>query len=121
MQRALPRLRIPRWLAIVGTFHFTVLGFLIFRAHDLGQVGQLLKAFVTDPLPKGTDGEAVIQLVTLLAVVGLIELIQFRRGSDLDWMMTLPRPTQAGLYAFFLFCILVLGATYGQQFIYFQF
>jgi len=121
LQRALPRLRIPRWLAVVLTFHFTVLGFLIFRAHDLGQVVTLVGTFLADPLPRAADREAVTQLATLLAVVGVIEWVQHRRGDDLDLLMKLPRPVQAVLYAFFLSCILVLGATYGQQFIYFQF
>lgn len=121
LQRALPRVRLPRVLAIVATFHFTVLGFLIFRAHDLGQVGRLVTAMITDPLPRAGDREAVVQLCTLLAVVGVIEWFQHRRGDDLDLLMKLPQPVQAALYAFFLLCILVLGSTYGQQFIYFQF
>jgi alginate O-acetyltransferase complex protein AlgI len=121
LQRALPSLRIPRWLAIVLTFHFTVLGFLIFRAHDLAQVVTLVGTFLSDPLPHASDREALVQLCTLLGVVAVIEWWQHRRGDDLDLLMKLPRPVQAVLYAFFLFSILVLGATYGQQFIYFQF
>jgi D-alanyl-lipoteichoic acid acyltransferase DltB (MBOAT superfamily) len=121
VQRALPRIRVPRTLAIVLTFHFTVFGFLIFRAHDLSQVGQLVQAFLSNPLPQASDREAVVQLCTLLGVVGFIEWCQHRRGDDLDLLMRLPKPAQAALYAFLLFCILVLGATYGQRFIYFQF
>ncbi len=121
LQRALPPLKLPRVAAIVLTFHFTVLGFLIFRAHDLGQVGTLLHTLVTDPMPQAADMEAVVQLGALLGVVGIIEWFQHRRGDDLSLLLKLPLEVQGALYAFFFFCILVLGATYGQQFIYFQF
>lgn len=121
IQRTLPSVKVWRPLAILLTFHFTMLGFVIFRAHDLGQLGGLALAALSDPLPH-TDAEIASGrlLGVLAAPVVLFELAQYVKK---DWrvLFYLPRVVQ-GLWAAVLFILIVmLGATVGQQFIYFQF
>ncbi len=114
------RVPVPRWLAVVATFHLTVLGFLIFRAADVGQAAALLSA-----LPwmaaGGEDLRAAARLLVLVAPVLVIELAMWLRGSDLGLLMKLPRAAQAVLIAVMVALTLMLGATSGQAFLYFQF
>ncbi|MCB9762432.1 MAG: MBOAT family protein [Alphaproteobacteria bacterium] len=123
IQRAIP-VRLPpaaKPAAIALTFHFTTLGFLIFRAHDLGQVRDLLTRMFTDFTPAPDDRYALTQLAVLIAAPLAVELAQFLRGDDLDLLMRLPRGLQAALYVAMVYAIVVLGASAGQRFIYFQF
>ncbi len=121
IQRVLPPIKVPRPLAIVLTFHFTVLGFMIFRAHDLGQVFELLSTLVTDFAPVAADRYPATQLLILVSIPLVMEILQYRKDSDLDLFMRFPGWVQAVLSVAMLFAVLVLGATYGQEFIYFQF
>ncbi|MCB9791373.1 MAG: MBOAT family protein [Alphaproteobacteria bacterium] len=121
IQRALPPFRLPKLAATVLTFHFTALGFLIFRARDMAQVRSMLTAFLTDFSPDPDDRYALTQLVVLIAVPLAVELAEHLKGDDLDWIMRWPRWAQALAAAGMLYAIVVLGASAGQRFIYFQF
>ena len=121
LQRMLPSIKLPRVVGIVLTFHFTVLGFLIFRAHDLAQVGELLSIVATNFLPVATDQYATVQFLVLISFPLLMEFLQYRKDSDLDLFMRWPAPVQALLSLAMLLAVVILGATYGQEFIYFQF
>ncbi len=110
-----------RVLAIVGTFHVTALGFVIFRAHDLPHLASLLGTLVTSFTPRAGDGAALVQLAALVAIPLVVELVQYLRGEDLRLLIRLPAPVQVALSAILLLAIIVLGSTHGQKFIYFQF
>lgn len=123
IQRQFPRRTLSwpaRALAIGATFHFTVLGFTIFRAESMTHLVELLGQMVRFTY-RPDDLYALIQLVTLISVPLGIQLAMFLRGDDLDLLWKLPRPIQAGLVVLFFSAIAVLGSTYGQSFLYFQF
>ena len=123
VQRVLPAVRLGRIgkiLAIVATFHITVFGFLIFRAHDMGQVQLMVRALAQSHWP-GADELLALRLVALLVLpVWIFELVQHlgdESGVNIRW----PAVVQALAAALILLSIVVLGASYGRQFIYFQF
>jgi len=109
------------FLAIVATFHFMAYGFLIFRAHDMAQVGELTGRMFTDLVTRPSDLYALTQLLVLISLPLALEIAQYRRDSDLDLVLRWPRPVQGLCVVLCVLCVVVLGSTYGQQFIYFQF
>jgi D-alanyl-lipoteichoic acid acyltransferase DltB (MBOAT superfamily) len=127
LQRWIPFPDPRRWgwpgrvVAIVLTFHFTCAGFVLFRAHDLGQAWALLLSFLRSPLPAAGDGGAFIQLVALISLPLLVECAQHVRGDDLDLVQRLPALVQVAFSVLLFLAIVVLGATHGHSFIYFQF
>lgn len=121
VQRILPPIRVPRALAIVLTFHFTCLGFMIFRAHDVGQVVDLLTVLGTNFMPVAEDRFPFTQFLILISMPLLMEFLMYRKDSDLDLFTRWPVWVQAPLSVAMLLAVVVLGATYGQEFIYFQF
>jgi len=108
-------------LAIVATFHFLAYGFLIFRAHDMAQVGELTRVVFTDLVTRPSDVYPLIQLLVLISLPLFLEIAQFIKGDDLDLVLRWPRPIQACCVVFCVASIVILGATTGKTFIYFQF
>ncbi len=109
-----------RWLSVGLTFQFTALGFVIFRCRDLSQV-QAMFSNLLRPAP--FDWEtwvAIWQLGALLVPIGALELWQWWR-KDLEPYLILPAVFQIGLGFLILLSIVVLGASYGRTFVYFQF
>ncbi len=113
--------RAGRVLAMVGMFHVTVVGFAIFRAHDLAHLATLVTTLATAFAPQAGDGGALIQLIALIAIPFTIELLQYLGKEDLHLLIRLPAPAQAILSTAMLLAIVVLGSTHGHKFIYFQF
>ncbi|MBM4392149.1 MAG: MBOAT family protein [Deltaproteobacteria bacterium] len=116
--RRLPRPKIPRWLLVVATFHLTCLGFVVFRAHSLAHLVEMASSLSS--LQLTPTALAHLRTLLWLAVpVTLLEWVQERQGTlaVLGW----PRSAQACVYALLWTSILVLGSSYGYQFIYFQF
>lgn len=110
-----------RLIGVVLTFHFLCFGFLIFRAHDLGQVGSLTWTLLSDFRPWYGDYRSAWQLVLLICIPFGLELVQRLRGDDLNLPLRAPRWVQALVVAILVLITVVLGSTYGQTFIYFQF
>ena len=126
IQRALPRRQqalkgLGAGLAMVGTFAFMAYGFLIFRAHDLTQVADLTHLMLTDLVTRPADLFPLVQLAVLIALPLGLEIAQYRHDSDLDLVLRWPRPIQGICVVVCVLCTVVLGSTYGQHFIYFQF
>ncbi len=116
--RKLPQPRVPRWLLVVATFHITCLGFVVFRTHSLAQLGQMMSSLSSPDI--NSTATAYLRTFLWLAVpVALFEWVQERQGTlaVLGW----PRWAQALVYALLWASILVLGSSYGYEFIYFQF
>jgi len=129
LQRALGvelklRWGLRRLLLVVATFHLTAICFVIFRAHDLGQVGSLAMSLASIPLA-GLQATAEdltgLRLLALLAGVVLTWEIVEERNDDPLWAMKLPGPVRVAGYALAVLLIVVMGGSYGQPFIYFQF
>lgn len=116
----LPALRMPRPVATLLTFHFTVLGFLLFRAESFGHAGRLLST-LAHPVAFGQpEHVAGRQLLVLVAPLLLAEAVGVWRG-DPGWLLRLPRPVQALAAAALFLATVFLGASFHVRFIYFQF
>lgn len=114
-----PAAGLPLWLAIPLTFHFTVLGFVLFRLHTLGQLADLGRALAAGLGPVDLGG--VKLLLVLTVPVLLVEGALWGRGGALRFPVALPRAVQVPLAVASALALVLLGSTYGQEFIYFQF
>lgn len=110
--------------AIVLTFHLTALAFVLFRAHDVSQLADFAAVLAQLPqvgLAATAADVAGFRLMALL--VGLVlawELVEERRQDPL-WALSLPAPVRILGYCLAAVAIVILGGSYGQPFIYFQF
>jgi hypothetical protein len=102
-------------------FHVTCLGWLIFRAKSVAQIGELLAA-----LPHGWSlhapawreyGPAMLFYIAPLLVIHGIEA----RAEDLNAVPRLPLAARYAIYCGIALFVLLFGDFGGAQFIYFQF
>jgi len=63
----------------------------------------------------------LIQLGALIALPLALELAQHFKGDDLDLVLRWPKVIQGAFALLLMMATLLLGGTYGQHFIYFQF
>jgi alginate O-acetyltransferase complex protein AlgI len=108
-------------LAWLVMFHVTCLGWLIFRAKSVAQIGELLAA-----LPHGWSlhapawreyGPAMLFYILPLLVIHGIEA----RDYDLNAVPRLPLAARYAIYCGIALFVLLFGDFGGAQFIYFQF
>jgi alginate O-acetyltransferase complex protein AlgI len=112
-------LRLPRPLAIVATFHFLVAGFVLFRVTSLDRLPGLARSLLALEWVR-EDLFWARYLLLLAAPLFLLELAMYRSGDPLV-VLRLPRPVQALGVVATVAAVLVLGASHGTPFIYFQF
>ncbi len=106
-----------RVIAIAGFFQFVCLGWLIFRAHDVGQIASMLAA-LGDGI--GLAGSGLRTLAFYALPLVLVQLAQYLR-NDLDIVLRLPAPVRGAWYAVMLYGLLLFGEGFDKPFIYFQF
>jgi D-alanyl-lipoteichoic acid acyltransferase DltB (MBOAT superfamily) len=109
-----------RILGIFATFHLTVFGFVIFRAHSISQAAVLISRMIGPPYQGPDDGHLSRQLLITVLPLLLVEFFQEQSKND-ELLASLPKPVQAGLMAALVLVTAFLGATFSQEFIYFQF
>lgn len=117
-----------RWrvLKIFGTFHFTMFGWLLFRADSLADVRQMLAGMFLQMAPTRWTGPAVLTLLQLTVVLAAYEIVSYRRGERYPVFQWRPLARVAfGLvvmYSALLYWLLHRSLVAGAQpFIYFQF
>jgi alginate O-acetyltransferase complex protein AlgI len=100
-------------------FHLICVGWLIFRASSMGQVGGMLGAVVR---MEGTlDWRMFMPLVSFVGPLVLVEgLWRVRKGAKRSIWGRLPLVVRCAIYAV-LFYLLVFHGAVAQSFIYFQF
>ena len=102
----------------MGTFHLVCLGWLIFRAKSLEQIGGMLSAIVHRPtipaLPYLLPVSAAI--LPLIAV----QLAQYLT-NDLNVVFRTPWYVRSLFYAGCFYAFVLAGVQQGGRFIYFQF
>ncbi len=119
LSRSLPW-TLPRPLAILLTFHLTMLAFVVFRAHDPGQVLDLAGA-VASGLAIRTEDIAGLRLLLLLAGSVLAwDLLAERLDRDLLLQQSHALLRWAVILGLWV-GIALLGGSFGQPFLYFQF
>ncbi len=112
---------IGRLAGVVGMFHLTCLGWLIFRADSARQIGSLAWTLVAGFAPSlsvlGTVGVPVLAYAGPLLVVMSIEA----RKNDPAAVLSLPVAVRYSVYAAVFYLTILFGDFAGSQFIYFQF
>ncbi len=123
VQRLAPPLRLGalgKPLAVLGTFLFTCLGFLVFRARSLGHAIALIGSMATSLAPVTGDLNMLRWVLLLTLPVWVVESVQ-HLSRDQEVVMRLWPPLQAIAAAALLVAILILGESNGRPFVYFQF
>ncbi len=99
-------------------FHYTVLGFVIFRVAHVADLGPLWDAAYVNPFPTtGLDYQHLRLFGVLTAPMALLDAWLYLRKD----VLLLPSAVQPLLAAASLAAVLVLGASTAHSFIYFQF
>ena len=109
-------------LKIGGFFVLTCIGWLIFRAQSMGQLGEMFKAMFT---PWANSDPALVterlwQVLFYTYIVILMQIMQYLSDDELV-IFRLRIPVRALIYVVLFYMILVRGVTGGKEFIYFQF
>jgi len=110
--------RVWRPVKIIFFFHLVCLGWLLFRAHSMAQVFQILSTLAFH-FNLGMLARVPFAFMGILVLL-LVQMLQYRH-NDLMYMFKIA-PWKKGLFYFVcLFLIIIFGVTGAQEFIYFQF
>jgi D-alanyl-lipoteichoic acid acyltransferase DltB (MBOAT superfamily) len=124
-RRAAPRSGLARhsWFLARVLFMFTLtcVGWLVFRAESLAQLGAMSSEILTslhyNAQILGQNG--LTTLMSCAAVLLFFEIVQFRRGDA--WLLKLPLAPRCLFYLLLMLGFIVFGRYDGATFIYFQF
>ncbi len=110
-----------RWPKVVLMFGFTLLGWLLFKATSLQQVGLFLQAIFSH----WRDSFQVRYILALILFFNLplmiFEWLQHRAGDDMLWLLGKPWPLRALVYLYIALMLLLFAPDVANEFIYFQF
>ncbi|MHC5109800.1 MAG: MBOAT family O-acyltransferase [Planctomycetota bacterium] len=117
---------VARVVTLVGFFHVTCVGWLIFRAESIPQIWQMLGLIFT-PWPwwivagaNSVLGTGLLTLVALALPLMAMQIMQHRQ-RDLLILLKSPAPVRGFLYALMIYSMVIFGDVDGKPFIYFQF
>lgn len=101
-------------------FHLVTLGWLLFRAQSLSQVGQMLYGLIFN---FHLNDQGIFLFLKDLAIVSLLFVVQLGqwRGNDLMFLYRRHWLIKTGAYALMTYLIIGWGAMRAEEFIYFQF
>ncbi len=117
-----PAERIRQVIKIILFFHLVCLGWLLFRAQSLAQIGGMLKGLcynfnLTDYIGWRED---LLLLIIYTSLLLFIQYFQFLK-NDLEVVRRWPAEARIAVYLSLVYSIFILGVTHPQYFIYFQF
>jgi len=104
--------------SVVGFFHLTCVGWLLFFVHDLGDVPILLGNIFDPFVWNGRIG--FVTILVFASPLLLMESIRELRGKPLH-LPAWPRPLRLAVFCAVAATIVLCGALQRQEFIYFQF
>ena len=107
-------------LKVVVTFQLMAIGWLIFRAENLGQLREMLLSLISCWSGTGIAFSMATSLFTYSWPLLVVQLCQQNQGSLLpqyNW----PHTLRVAFYSLLVYMIFTYGAMSGQEFIYFQF
>ena len=111
----------PRIWRTVVMFHAVCIGWLLFRARSMGQVGEMLASFVRGPWHLGRQTASDFAAIALLILpLLLVQLLQESAG-DLAAPLRLSLLPRAAMFSLLMLLIVCIGNTGSRAFIYFQF
>ena len=120
------------WLSVIVMFHFTLLGWLIFRStrrvwvdgvsrdDSWAQIVEMLSAFGNGLGLDATSLELLVRVAVLCLPLMIVQWIQYRLQDHLV-VLRLPLLGRAAVISILLLTWLIWGIQDGESFIYFQF
>lgn len=106
---------------VIGMFHLTCFGWLLFRANSVGQVGDMLSSLVSVDFSLSlADQQNAWKLVLLCAPLVILQAGQ-EYTKNLNFIPSLSILPRSIIYSATVMALLALGSFGQQQFIYFQF
>ncbi len=106
-------------LAIVIMFHFTCIGWLLFRADSMAQVWSMFVSVFTNFALNAAAMQTFVAVLGFSAILVIVQFIQYFK-NDLLFVFRLPIPLRGALCGVVLYFVLIHGAV-SDAFIYFQF
>lgn len=109
-----------RVLKVIVFFHLVVLGWLLFRAQSIPQVGAMLKALFVNFDLLNQDAAAWSKLVMFISPLLAVQFLQGKSGDLLiiyrqHWLL------KKFIYALMVYLLIGWGVMKSEEFIYFQF
>ena len=108
------------WLRRILMFHAVCMGWLLFRAQSLGQVGSMFAAFWRAPTWDLWAANSALAIFLVSWPLWVVQYLQ-ERTKNLDVPAQLSLFPRTALYATVTIMLLVMGNAGGKAFIYFQF
>jgi D-alanyl-lipoteichoic acid acyltransferase DltB (MBOAT superfamily) len=105
---------------IIIFFHLVCLGWLIFRAQSMGQVGSMLRALVFDFRFTREVASFVYSMIFCIALFFIVQISQYIK-QDLMVVFRWPAVARTVLYFMCFYLLILYGVMGGNEFIYFQF
>lgn len=107
-------------LRVVGFFHVIVLGWLLFRAQSMGQVGEMLSAMVFNFHWSPQVSDLFLKFAAIVGPLLIIQVFQCKTNDLLflyhrNWLI------KTIVYALMTYAMLSWGVMKAEEFIYFQF
>ena len=106
-------------LAIIGMFHLTCLGWLLFRAQSVGQVADFVHLMATQFSPDPAALRSLGALLGYASILVVVQMIQYTRHTA-SILEQASLPVRGVVYGV-LFYLMVLHGGVSDSFIYFQF
>jgi D-alanyl-lipoteichoic acid acyltransferase DltB (MBOAT superfamily) len=113
-----PLARAGSWVVM---FHLTSVGWLIFRARSVRQIGSMAASVFTNFAPASVNVEAILVPLVLYTTPLLLVHAWEAYADDLLIVPRLPIVVRYSLYAATFYLTLLFGNFGGAEFIYFQF
>ncbi|MEM7229198.1 MAG: hypothetical protein AAF432_10325, partial [Planctomycetota bacterium] len=109
------------WFRAACFFQFTCIGWLLFRAESVEQVGDMLGTILRGGIRlPGWSGMHIATLVSCFALFGIVQITQWYK-RDLLFVMRLPMALRVLVYVAGILAFILFGNFSGGAFIYFQF
>ena len=105
---------------VVFFFHIVCFGWLIFRAESIHQIFSMLKALVFDFHVTDINMMDVKKLIFFTWFLIIIDISEYKLNRP-DIFMKIPAFARLNVWLYVAYSIIIMGALYGKQFIYFQF
>ncbi len=108
-----------RILKTIFFFHMVTIGWLLFRATSLHQVGEMFYA-MGNIFHEPGFWELFLQFSAIIGPLMIVQYGQLKTG-DLLFLFKTPKIVKIGVYALMTYLILGFGVMRAEEFIYFQF
>ena len=113
----------PPWrkaLAMLGMFHLTCLGMMLFRVQSVGEMSVIGRNLFSSWDYSSAAGADLLYVVLYSSLLLVVQIFQYRTGNLLI-VLRWPAALRTALYVAMYLSITLGGSYDGPQFIYFQF